>query len=86
MESLYRWIARATAVALVLLLSESALAVPIGTFDVIGSVGFAAATIDWAPAGGVTGSALVVASTSGPFAAVEGTTAIPKDLNSPAQP
>ena len=86
MEFLYRRIARGFAVAVVLLLAQTALAVPIGHFDLIATVRFDSDEIDWNPAGGGTGSATVVAPVSGAFAALAGTSAIAKDLNSALQP
>jgi hypothetical protein len=86
MESLGRWLARSAAVAIALLASEAALAVPIGQFNVVETVRFDTDDIDWAPAGGGTGSAMVIAPTSGVFIGLQGTTAVQKDLNSALQP
>jgi energy-converting hydrogenase Eha subunit E len=86
MHSLRRWLARSAAVAIALVASESALAVPIGQFNVVGTVRFDTDDIDWAPAGGGTGNAMVIAPTSGAFIALPGTNAVQKDLNSALQP
>jgi hypothetical protein len=85
MDFLHRRIARGFAVAVVLLLSQSALAIPIGQFDLVGTVRFDADDIDWSPAGGGTGSATVIAPVSGAFVGLATTTATAKDLSS-AQP
>jgi hypothetical protein len=81
MEFLHRRIARILAVAVVLLLSQSALAIPIGQFDLIGTVRFDSDELDWSPAGTGTGSATVVVPVSGAFAALADTGATVKDLD-----
>jgi len=86
MEFLYGRTARTLAVAVVLLLSQTALAIPIGQFDLVGTVSFDADDIDWNPAGGGTGSATVIAPVSGAFVGLAGTSATAKDLNSATQP
>jgi hypothetical protein len=73
-------------VAVVLLLSQTAFAIPIGQFDLVGTVSFDADDIDWNPAGGGTGNATLIIPVSGAFAGLDGTSAIAKDLNSAVQP
>jgi hypothetical protein len=81
MEFLHRRIACSFAVAVVLLLSQTALAIPIGQFDLVGTVRFDSDEIDWSPADGGTGSAAVIAPVSGAFLGLDGTSATAKDLD-----
>jgi hypothetical protein len=81
MEFLHRRIACSFAVAVVLLLSQTAFAIPIGQFDLVGTVRFDSDEMDWSPAGGGTGTAAVIAPVSGAFVGLDGTSAIAKDLD-----
>jgi hypothetical protein len=81
MEFLHRRIACGLVVGLVLMLSQTALAVPIGHFDLVASMIFDSDDIDWIPVGGGTGSARVIQPVSGPFVAVPGDSATVKDLD-----